>query len=161
MDMLPHMVKEQEGMYAYRRTFSYLAWRPTLLPNFLIFEHFVDVWSWFKGATIAVKMFKTLFCSKYTQKFPKNSNLLQSVQMTIGVLSPPPTVQYRVEKNRHVSSHSLDSLNKLVNFDTLNLYPCIDRFDSTAQWAGRRTLWNFDFFRICKIQSAHEKSISN
>ena len=53
-------------------TFSYLVWRPTSLPNFLK-------------------------CSKYTQGtqgtqgLPKNSNLLQFVRMTMGVLSPPPT----------------------------------------------------------------------
>ena len=42
MDMFPHMTKEEKGMYAYMYTFPYLAQRPTLLPNFRIFEHFWD-----------------------------------------------------------------------------------------------------------------------
>ena len=44
-----------------------------------------------RGLLMFKKCLKTLFCSKYTQKLPKNSNLLQSCRMTMGVLSPRPT----------------------------------------------------------------------
>ena len=55
---------------------------------FSIFGNFeVDL----RGFFMLWKFLKTLICSKYIQKLPKNSNLLQSIRMTMGVLSPPPT----------------------------------------------------------------------
>ena len=55
------------------------------------FPYFFGLLKLIWGAIHALKMYEILFCSKYTKKLPKNSNLLQSVRMTMGVLSPPPT----------------------------------------------------------------------
>ena len=81
------------------------AYRPTLLPNFLIslflrfsFTFEADL----KRLLMLLKCLKTLFCLKYTQKLPKNSNLLQSVRMIMGVLLPPPTtVQCSIPQEKH------------------------------------------------------------
>ena len=56
------------------RTFPYLALRPTLLPNFLIFEHFWDFWSWFMGVIYALRTFKITFLLKI---YPKASKKLK------------------------------------------------------------------------------------
>ena len=83
-------------MYAYMHTFPYLAYRPTLLPNFLIFEHFLDFWSWFEGVNHALKMFKYTFLLKM---YPKASKICLD---DLRVLSPlPTTVQwYLYNSNR-------------------------------------------------------------
>ena len=81
MDMFPHMAKEWKGMCAYMFSFPYLAKRYYQISLFLsIFWTFEAN---LRGLFMLLKRFKTLFCSKYTQKLPKTSNLLQSVRMTI------------------------------------------------------------------------------
>ena len=60
--------------FMYMCTFPYLAYRSTLSPNFLIFEHFWDFWSWFKGVIHALKMFKNPFLHKI---YPKASKKLK------------------------------------------------------------------------------------
>ena len=85
---VPNMTKIWKDMYAYMCTFPDFAQRPTLLPNFWAF---LDFWSWFEGVIHAIKMFKNIFLLKIYPNLPKKSNLLQSVRMIMGVLSPPLT----------------------------------------------------------------------
>ena len=56
-----------------------------------------------RGLFMLKKCLKILFCSKYTQKLPKNSNVLQFVWMTMGVLSPPQTTMHRAVVKTHLA----------------------------------------------------------
>ena len=78
----------------------FLIWaRDPLYYQISLFLSFLGTfWSWFKGVIHALKMFKNTFLLKiYPKVSKKKLKLNQSVRMTMGVLTPPPTtVQWNI-----------------------------------------------------------------